>query len=405
MDKSDTESLKYGSRMALAGIAEIIALALFKGILGYMTGLVVLIADALNSLGDLLTLFATYIGLKISQRPADKNFKYGYYKAETLAALATALVIIYFGFEIMVDSIERIASTQQSQLQYLALISVAVTTLVTLHLASFLKKAGKKINSISMIDAGKEKRMDLFTQVGVIIGIGANYYKIPYLEGTIGLIISLLTLKVGYETAKESLFFMLDYFNDPKLIAKISKIIRSKSHIVKTIKDIRLRRAGTFLFGEAFLEINPHAQTKDLRDQLNNVREEIKRANPYIKDFLLFVVIPNATKIKVAVPVKDYRGLQSELAYNISETRAYVFVEVDKNKIIDSYTKPFVFEEENISGTIKFLEEEKVNVVINNDMHSLLYYHLQRLHHIEVYPSFSNVRNVENAVKLLIIDT
>jgi cation diffusion facilitator family transporter len=403
--KSDTQSLKYGSRIALIGIAEIVVLAVFKAYLGYVTGLVVLIADALSSCADLLTLFASYIGLKISQRPADKNFKYGYYKAETFAALATSFIIIYFGFDIMAESIEKIAAVPQAQMQWLALISVAVTTAVTLHLAWYLQKAGKKINSIALMDTGREKKMDLLVELAVLIGVGANYYKIPYLEGAIGVVISLLTLRVGYETAKESLFFLLDYFNDPKLIAKIEKIIKSRSSIVKAIKNIRMRRAGTFLFGEAFLEINPYAQTKDLRDEINNVQQEIKKENPYIKDFLLFMLIPSPSKIKVAVPVKEDRGLDSQLAYCFDETCAYVFVEIDKKQITDSYSKPFVFNAMDINGIIQFLEGEKVNVVINNDMHSLLYYHLQRLHDIEVYPSFSNVTNVGNAVKLLLIDT
>jgi cation diffusion facilitator family transporter len=405
MPESDTQSLKYGTRIALIGICEITLLAIVKAYLGYVTGLVVLSADALNSCADLLTLFASYIGLKISQRPADKNFKYGYYKAETLAALATSFIIIYFGLDIMVDSIQKITAVPQSQMQYLALVSVAVTTVITLHLAWFLQKAGKKINSISLIDTGKEKKMDLLTEMAVLIGVGANYFKIPYLEGGIGVVISLLTLRVGYQTAKESLFFLLDYFNDPGLLGKISGIIKSRSRIVKNIKDIRMRRAGTFMFGEVFLEINPYAQTKDLRNELANIEEQISKTNSYIKDFLLFAVIPKPDLIRVAVPVKLENGLQSELAHTMEETHAYIFVNVAKDKIADFYSKPFVYNQAEINKTIEFLEGEKVNIVINNDMHSLLYYHLRRLHNIEVYPGFSNVTSVENVVKLLLIDT
>ncbi len=405
MQESDTKSLKYGTRMSLVGIAEILALAVFKAVLGYMTGIVVLIADAINSLGDLLSLFATYIGLKISQRPADKNFQYGYYKAETLAALVTSVIIIYLGVEIMLDSVERIAVMEESRMQYLAIISIIITILATLHLASLLQKTGRKINSIAMEDAGKEKKMDLLVQIGVLVGVAANYFKIPYIEGTVGVIISLVTLKVGYETARESIFFLLDHYKNPELIDAISKIIRSKSHIIRSVKNIRMRRAGTFLFGEAFLEINPHAQIKDLRSQLDNVREEIKKTNPFIKDFLLFVMIPGTAKIKVAVPVKEDRGMESEIAHDFDDTRAYMFIEINNDKITDFYTKPFKFVSRDINDIINYLEGEKVNIVINNDMHSLLYYHLRRLHHIEVYPTFSNVTSAEDAVKLLIIDT
>jgi len=256
-----------------------------------------------------------------------------------------------------------------------------------------------------LIDTGKEKKMDLIVQVGVLSGVAANYFKIPYIEGIIGVVISMLILKEGFSTAKESLFFLLDYFNDPKLINKIKKIIIEKSRSVQEVKDIRMRRAGTYIFGEAFLEVDPYAQTKDIRNDLNNVQEEIAKKNKYLKNFLLFVMIPHVTVVKVAVPVKEDIGLQSPIARTMEETHAYVFVHVKDNAIADFYSKNFSFKSGQFQETIKFLEGEQVNVVINNDMHSLLFYHLRRLHNIEVYPNFSNVLNVENAVKLLLIDT
>lgn len=405
MNKNDNESLKYGTRVAKRAILEIVGLALLKVVVGYFTGLLVLIADALSSLGDLLTLFASYIGLKISQRPADKNFKYGYYKAETFAAFVTSVIIIYLGAQIFAESVKRIMVWEPSHDQMLGVISVAISVVLSNHMSGYLQKAGRKINSLSLIDTGKEKKMDILLQVAVIVGIGANYYQIPYLEGIIGLAMSVLTLRVGFLTLKESLFFLLDYFDDQKLVEAIRKIIKSKSKIVKSIHDIRMRRSGTFIFGEAFLEINPFSQTKDLRNELHNLREKIKDSNKYLKDFLLFVVVPRPSSVKVAVPVREDKGLASPLAHSFGETRAYVFVEVKRNRIIGTYSKSFSFRENDFSGIIRFITGENTNVVIDNDMHSLLYYQLRRLNNIEIYPNFSNVPNVENTVKLLILDT
>jgi len=404
-NNKDNDSLKYGSRMALIAIGEIALLAIIKGIVGYSTGMLVLVADALSSGADLLTLFASFVGLKISQRPADKNFKYGYYKAETFAAFVTSVIIIYFGVEIFLESIGRIQVLEKSNNQILGLVTVVISVAVSYHLCSFLQKAGRKINSLSLIDTGKEKKMDILFQVAVLVGIGANYWQIPYLEGIIGMIISVLTLKVGFATAKESLFFLLDYFDDADLITRVKKIISSKSRIVKQIHNIRMRRSGTFIFGEAFLEINPFAQTKDLRNELHNLKEKIKAENKYLKDFLLFVEIHKPDLINVAVPVKSDRGLNSELAHTFGETGAYIFVDVKKNKITGFYSRPFSYGENDFGGIIKFLMDEKANVVIDNHMHSLLYYELRRLNNIEIYPNFSNVLNVENTVKLLLIDT
>ncbi|MCC7196576.1 cation diffusion facilitator family transporter [Candidatus Peregrinibacteria bacterium] len=406
MRKKDIQKLEFGVKIAIVGIIEITLLAIIKGAFGWYTGIVVLMADALSSCTDLLTLFASLVGLKISERRADKTFKYGYYKAETFAAFVTSLIIIYFGFQILFESAERITALPESKDQFLAVISVLITVAVTLHLSHYLKKAGEKINSLSLTNTAKEKRMDLIMESGVLVGIAANYFHIPYVEGIIGVIMSLMILRIGCSTAKESLFFLLDYFNDPELTKKIHDTIRSKSHVVKEIRDIRLRRAGTFIFGEAFLEINPYAQTRDIRNELANLKEEISKINDYLKDFRLYAEIPHTPHIRIAVPIQQLNGLDSIVAHSPEETKAYLFIDV-KNEKMSLYDSVKIenFTPQNIAHIVNVLKKHKVNIVINNDMHSLLYYELRRLQNIEVYPGFSNVTDAANTVKLLTIDT
>lgn len=405
MKKKQRKNLQIGSQIALNGILRLVGLGILKATIGYFTGIVVLTADALSSFADFLSLLAAYVGLKLSQHSATKNFKYGYYKAETLAGLIAAMFIIYFGVEILIASISRITTTSESQHQYLAIISIVISIVLSFNLAKKLIEGGKKVNSIALINNGKDKKMDVLVQIGVLIGVGANYFQIPYLEGIIGVVISTLTLKVGIETAKESLFFMLDYFGDQKFLKTVEQTIRKNSRIVKNIKDIRMRRAGTFIFGEAFLEMNPFAQTKDIRHELKYLKQKVLKLSPYFKDFLLFVDIPYNTTIKVAVPVEANKRLKSKIATSFKTTNAFIFVEIKNNQITHFYGKPFKFKENDITGIKNYLTKENINIIINNDMHTLLYYELRRLNHIDIYPKFGNVNDLKNTIRLLLIDT
>lgn len=405
MRRNYRKDLKYGSQVALEAIITTAVLAIVKAILGYITGFVVLTADALASFADFLSLFAAYIGLTLSRRSATKNFKYGYFKAETFAAFIAAVIIIYFGIQILLESVERITNPVEPQHLSLAVLSVVVSMILSYRLARKLIRAGEKINSLALVNNGKDKQMDLILEVAVLLGAGAHVLNFPYVEGIVGVIISFLTLKLGLETAKESLFFLLDYFDDQVLMKKIRRIIRKKSHIVRDIKDIRMRRAGTFVFGEAFLEVNPYAQTKDIRNELKMLRSAIVRSTSYLKEFLIFVDVPYRKKIKVAVPIKKNRGLKSEISTTFHETHAFLFVEVKDKKIVHHYGKAFKFKVTEINAAKDFLTNEGINVIINNNMHSLLFYELRRLHNIDVYPSFGNVTNAKNIVQLLLIDT
>ncbi|HLG25976.1 MAG TPA: cation transporter, partial [Candidatus Gracilibacteria bacterium] len=96
----EPDNLSYGAKIALIGLGEFLILALIKAGVGFATGMIVLVADALASCSDMLTIFASYLGLRISKKSATKEFGYGYYKVETLAALIVSLVISYLGFVI-----------------------------------------------------------------------------------------------------------------------------------------------------------------------------------------------------------------------------------------------------------------------------------------------------------------
>lgn len=399
------EDLKFGSHMALLALGEIAMLALMKAIVGFSTGMVVMLADALASFSDMLSIFASYIGLKMSQRRADEGFKYGYYKAESFAAFIAAMLIIYLGVEVLRESFDRLLVLEEGKNYIFAVAQVIVTAAISFHLAYYLEKTGKKVNSLSLITSAKDKKSDIISEIPVLVGIGANYFHIPYIEGTIGIILSIIILKVGLESGKESLFFLLDYFDDQKLVKKIERIILSKSKIVSKIKNIRMRRAGTFIFGEAFLEINPYVEVKDIRNDFRILKEKIAKANRHIKDFSLFFDVPQIHKVRVAVPAKNDNGLQSLIATTFEETRYYVFVDVEEGKIVHTYTKPFPYQTFDFIGITGFLKKEDAKIVINNNMHSLLFYHLRRLQHILVYPHFYNVPDVEKTIKLLVIDT
>lgn len=397
--------LKGGSNVALMAMGEIFLLAILKAAVGFSTGIVVLIADAVASFSDVIGLFASYIGLKMSQRKADKGFKYGYYKAESLAAFLASLSIVYAGYEVLRESIARLFVLEESQNQYLAVGQVIITVLISLHLTYYLMKEGKKIHSLSIINSAKDKRNDIFSEIPVAIGIAASYFKIPYLEGLIGIALSLVILKVGLESGKESLFFLLDYFDDQDLVGKVESTILSGSRIITRVPNIRMRRAGTYIFGEAFVEVNPYIEAQDIRNDLKNLQEKILKLDSQIKDFSIFLEIPETHQVRVAVPVKENNGLKSEIATTIALTKFYIFVDVVEGKITNFSVKPFEFKPFQYFEMANFLKTEKAKIVINNNMDSLLFYNLRRLQHLLIYPHFNNVTDVENTIKLLVIDT
>lgn len=90
----EIEMLKRGEKAALVTTGAKLFLALGKGGVSLFSGSLVLMTDALHSGIDVIPIFASWFGLKISQKKPDEKFPYGYYKAESLATLFISLFIL-----------------------------------------------------------------------------------------------------------------------------------------------------------------------------------------------------------------------------------------------------------------------------------------------------------------------
>lgn len=398
-------ALQEGERVAKESIVHLIILGISKILVGYFTGLTVIIADGISTFADTLGVFASYIGLRLSRRSADKNFEYGYYKVETFMAFIISLGIVYLAYEIFQKGLKSFNSSPEGH--FLSL-GVLVTVGAIYHAWKMSKKlgaVGKKVNSLALLASARDKKMDVFAGIAILGSIFANQQQIPYIEGIITMVISLIILKEGLITLKESLFFLLDYWNDPNLVRKIRRVINHEKDLIPHIKKLRLRRAGTFIFGEAFVEINPFAGIQDLREELDLLQVRIKDLNPYIKDFSIYTHITKSQKVKVAVPVKIGQSMSAKIASDLKETKGYIFVTIKNNRIKDHYYKALKFKRKNLVEFANFLKDEKVNILIDNKLNSLVYYNLRRTHHILIYPNFSDINTVGDTIKLLLIDS
>ncbi len=398
-------AIKEGERIAKESIIHLLILGSIKLITGIVTGMTVMLADAISTFADILGLLASYFGLRLSRKSADKNFEYGYYKIETFMALVISLGIIYLGYRIFMESLNTMVTVEEASLRPLALTTTIFAIIHSLGLSKKLGEAGRKANSLSLIASAKDKKMDVFAGIAILGSIIANYQNIPYVEGIISAMISVIILKVGIMSTKESVFFLLDYWGDPVLKRKIRRVLRKEKDLVLKIKKLRLRRAGTFVFGEAFLEINPFAGIKDLREELDLLQEEIKDLNPYIKDFAIYTHISQSQKVKVAVPIKEGSDLDGKVASTLPETSAYLFAEIINGEVKNHYIKKLSEANKKPVEFANFLKKENVNILIDNKLKSLVYYNLRRIHHILVYPNFSDINNAKQTLELLILDS
>ncbi len=151
----------------------------------WLTGSVGLLSDALESLINLVAAIIVLITLSIASRPPDDKHAYGHEKIEYFSSGAEGIMILLAALSIAYTAWERLWNPQTLQQLDLGVAISVLASLINLVVARILMGVGKRRNSITLEADGKHLMTDVWTTVGILIGIAliavANRYG-PALE-------------------------------------------------------------------------------------------------------------------------------------------------------------------------------------------------------------------------------
>lgn len=218
-------------------------LFVFKYWAGLATGSVAMVADAWHTISDTLTSIIVIIGFWLSSRPADTNHPFGHGRAESIASIIIATLLGVVGFNFFIESISRIVSNQPIQFSMFAIIVFGISAVLKEGLAQFSIWAGKKIGSNALKADGWHHRSDAIASIVILVGaiFGSS---ILWLDGVLGLGVSLLILWATFEILKNSVNVLLGQQPDKGLIEEIKTIIMSVNPNITNIHNIKLHTYG-----------------------------------------------------------------------------------------------------------------------------------------------------------------
>ena len=392
--------LKKGEKTAGIATLTIALLTLVEAVVGFLSGATILIADALHNAVDSITNFASFFGLKISQRKPTEKFPYGYYKAENLAALFVSVFIIYAAIELLIEGYSKIFTLTEITMPLQAIVVALVSLIVSYFLSKYMKKVGEEINSQLLIANSREKLMDVFSSIIVLIGILTTLYRIPYVEGLLTSVFSLVILKSGIFIVKDSIFALMDVSPGKDIEKRIRKIISSIVG-VEEFKDLKLRRSGPFIFGEVTVKIRKHINVKRAHEIADIIENKIKGEIEDIDSFTIHVEPYESEEMKLAIPVEANKGLNSEISEHFGRANYFIFVTVNKKegKIGSFYIKNNPYKEKSAKAgyfVANFMIKEKIDVLITKEIGGISF-HTLRDNLVDVYKiKGKNIKEVVN---------
>lgn len=191
---------------------------------GIVIGSVAMIASAWHTLSDTLTSVIVLFGFYIAGKPKDKEHPFGHGRAELVCAMIIGTLLGVVGFNFLKESYLQIINHKAVEFKGIGILIFGISALVKEGLAQFSIWAGKKINSKALTADGWHHRSDAIASLLIVIGaILGRYFW--WVDGVLGIIVSLLILYAAYDTIKNTADSLLGKNIDEELVEKITKTL------------------------------------------------------------------------------------------------------------------------------------------------------------------------------------
>ena len=220
----------------------------------------------------------TFFAVIKSSEPADKTHPFGHGKYEDMSGFIEGGLIIFAGFYIIWEALKKIIFHQTVEVDTTLGICVMLFAVVAnIFVSSYLFKVAEKSDSVSLHADGEHLRTDVFSSLGVLLGLVLiKVTGIPVLDPIIAILVAIFVLKAGFEISKKTLNNLLDGTLPTEDIETIKNIINSyNNECLRGYKDLKARRSGpskdieiTMLFPENMTISDCHKICDDIENLL-----------------------------------------------------------------------------------------------------------------------------------------
>ena len=381
------KELKKGQRIAFIATFVTLLLAVMKGAIGYVSDSKILIADAFHSGADLLAIFASWFGLWMAAKKKSARFPYGLYKAETLVSFIIGALIAWAGIELLKEGYHKLSYTAYPQVfPFLPVTASIISIIAAYFIAKKEKAVGVLINSQSLVANASESFLDIFTSIVVLTGILLAYARIPFIEGSIIMLISLLILKLGIKNIWTSLLVLMDANLDPELQSEIEENI-NKIYGVKGVSEVRIRQSGPLKMVECKIATSPSLSLYKAHELANMAEDFIIKNYKHIESVFIHVEPARDKAVSAIIPVKDINGLDSIVHGHFGRAPYFIILRLgnDNNEIEDFYYNEFIHEKKHAGiKVIKAVIKYKIDLLFTSRIGEISFYMLKN-NFVDIY--------------------
>ncbi len=269
-------------RYAWLSIAAAVATILLKGIAWWLTGSVGLLSDALESFVNLAGALMALAMLSLAAAPADDKHAYGHGKAEYFSSAFEGFLILLAAVSIAYTAIERLLHPQALQDVGVGLIVSVIASVINLLAARELLKAGLAYNSITLEADAKHLMTDVWTSVGVIIGVALVWVSgWLWLDPLLALLVAANIVWTGWQLLQRSASGLMDAAIPKEQIVAIESVLENYRKQGLGFHALRTRQAGRQPFISMHVLVPGEWTVQRGHDLVEQIEADIRAAVPF----------------------------------------------------------------------------------------------------------------------------
>lgn len=275
-------------KVSIIGICANVFLLVIKGIIGFISNSHAMIADSLNSAGDIFASIMSFIGAKLSSKPKDDDHPYGHGKAEYIFSFLISISMIIASIIMVKTSIESIVNKNRVNVSIFLVLVCIVTILIKLFLFLYAYRKNKETESILIKASKEDHRNDMFVTLGTLIGILASYFGFYFIDGVIGILISLWIIFVGIRLLKESYIILMDTSLDENIYNEITTIVQNEKEVLH-VDELLSKPVGNRYIIILKISMNGNLTLEKAHNIGGKIKDDLMNQYDFICDVIMHI--------------------------------------------------------------------------------------------------------------------
>jgi len=254
------------TRVAVISIFASAGMATAKLVVGVIIGSLAMISEALHSSVDVIATIVTWLVVRVSDRPADKEHHYGHGKLESISALGVIALLYVLAGGILVEAYGRFREgAPPPTVSAIAFIVLLIDIAVNVWRARALHRTARDTKSQALAADALHFASDVMGSIAVIIGLGLAAMGYRWGDSAAAVAVAVMIALLGLQLARSTLQTLLD--RAPEGVAeKATAAIRAVPGVVD-VERLRARMVGSTHFIEAVVQV-PRTYPIDRVDQI-----------------------------------------------------------------------------------------------------------------------------------------